>query len=150
MTYFEFCDDIAADGWGCVLPVGHDGLCESDEDDAGHEAVVPHPAMEAVARALPLLNRYTAEVLRRAGEVEVPDGWTLIVAADSDLVLSHPMSGEWVGLRLLNAGAAEARQSWRCARGSLYEDDLAFDDNLQRAISYFVAQHARRQIRVGR
>lgn len=117
---------------------------------SGHDLAVPHPAMENVARALPLLNRYTAEVLERASAVEVPEGWALSVAANSDLVLAHPASGDWVGLRLVGGGSAERRPSWLSARGSMHESRLAFDDNLTRVISYFVTQHARRGIRVSR
>jgi hypothetical protein len=117
---------------------------------SGHEVAVPHPAMELAARALPLLNRYTAEVLERAAAVDVPDGWTLMVAADSGLVLAHPLSGDYVTFRLVGGGSAERQASWRPVSGSLHEDGPAFDDNLTRVVSYFVTQHARKQIRVSR
>lgn len=117
---------------------------------SGHEEPVPHPAMGDATSALTLLNNYTRTVLVAAARAEVPDGWTLMVAADSDLVLNHPLSGDWVGLRLVGGGSVERRPSWRAVRGPLAEPDIAFDDDLRRAISYFVTQHARRQMRVGR
>jgi hypothetical protein len=92
-----------------------------------HAEGVPHPAMGDAASALPLLNNYTRTVLAAAARAEVPDGWTLMVAADSDLVLNHPARGHWIGLRLLGAGSAERTPVWRADRGSL----LVHDDELR-------------------
>lgn len=35
----DLCEGDPGDGWGCVLPDGHDGVHKSDEDDADDETL---------------------------------------------------------------------------------------------------------------
>ena len=71
---------------------------------------------------LELLNIYTREVLAQAATIaaDLPPGWSVKVAADSDLVLGHERSGHWLGVRMYGIG----RPVWREVRGSLFVEGV--------------------------
>ena len=150
-----------------IQPVGPGTRSSSSTESAGRktsgvagegaaEGKRPNPptpgqdsGVPAIAVPRDLLNDYTRRVIDHAIAVTLPAGWTVMVAADSDLVVSHPLSGEWVGFRLIG-GVPERAARWRPVRGSLIAHvDPEFDD-LTRAINFYVGRQREMQSRVRR
>lgn len=96
--------------------------------------------LAAAAGLLAPLNAYTTAVLEAVADVKAPPGWSISVAADSDVVVTCDDAGEWGAVSMRGRGE-KARWVW--ARGSIGYPDRREHlwDSLGEAVASLVAAY---------